>query len=180
MLSADTLLLAAEEKSGLFLILPAPAELIWGTISFAVLVALIWRFAGPALKRTLDERQQAVAAELDHAETAKTEAQSLLEDYRKQLAEANEEANRVVEDARATAEGIRHESNARATAEAEEIRLRARDEAESEIARAREGLRAEVANLSVDMAERVVQESLDRDAQRNLVERYLEELESTS
>ncbi len=173
----DLVLLAAEEKSGLFLILPAREELIWGSIAFGVLAVLVWRLAGPAIRRTLDARQAAVTGSLDQAEKAKQEAQSLLQDYREQLAQAQAEANRIIEEARSTADAMRAEATARATAEAEEIRQKAREDAASEIVRAREGLRSEVANLSVDLAERVVQQSLDRETQLGLVERYIEELE---
>ena len=176
---AETLLLAAEEKSGLFLILPQVEELIWGAIAFAVLVLLMWRFAGPAIKNTLDARQAAVTGSLEDAERAKTEAESLLDDYRKQLAQAQEEANRIIEEARETSDALRAETIERANGEAEEIRQKARDDAAAEMSRAREGLRSEVANLSIDLAERVVQESLDRETQLGLVERYISELERT-
>ncbi|MFQ5967284.1 MAG: F0F1 ATP synthase subunit B [Acidimicrobiia bacterium] len=178
-MAEQTLLLAAEEKSGLFLILPQTEELIWGAIAFAVLALLIWRFAGPAIKNTLDARQAAVTGSLEDAETAKQEAQSLLEDYRQQLAQAQDESNRIIGQARQTADAIRQETVDRANAEAEEIRQKAREDAAAEMERAREGLRSEVANLSIDLAERVVQESLDRETQLGLVERYIEELERT-
>ena len=59
-MSPDLLILAAEEeKSGLFLILPDPAELVWGAVSFVVIVFLIWKFAMPALDRTLEARRSA-------------------------------------------------------------------------------------------------------------------------
>ena len=173
----DLLLIAAEEKSGLFLILPAPEELVWGTVTFAVLAVLIWRFAGPAIRRSLDARQAAIAGSIEDAEKAKTEAQSLLEDYRQQLAQSQAESNRIIDEARRTAEAIRTDTISRANVEAEEIRQKAREDAATEVDRARESLRSEVANLSVDLAERVVQQSLDRETQLGLVERYLEELE---
>lgn len=172
-----TLVLAAEERSGLFLILPEKHELIWGAVSFAILAFLIWKFAGPALNRTLEARQQAVVGSLQEAETAKTEAQSLLDDYRAQLANAKDEANRIIEEARQTAESMREELVAKAEAEADEIVAKARGEIVAERERALAEVRQEVADLSIDLAERVVQGSLDREAQRGLIDRYLTELE---
>jgi F-type H+-transporting ATPase subunit b len=171
--------LAAAEggKSGLFLILPETHELIWGIVSFAVLVFLLWKFAGPAMNRMLEDRQQAVVGGLQEAEQAKAEAQGLLDDYRSQLASAKDEANRIIEEARQTAETMRSEMTAKASSEADEIVAKARSEVSAERERAIAEVRQEVADLSLDLAERVVQGSLDREAQRGLIDRYLDELE---
>jgi len=175
-----TLVLAAEERSGLFLILPEIHELIWGIVSFAVLSFLLWKFAGPALNRTLEARQQAVVGGMQEAETAKVEAQGLLDDYRLQLANAKDESNRIIEEARRTADEMRTEMVAKAQSEAEEIVAKARGEVSAERERALAEVRQEVADLSLDLAERVVQGSLDREAQQGLIGRYLEELERMS
>ncbi|NOY55804.1 MAG: F0F1 ATP synthase subunit B [Actinobacteria bacterium] len=175
--AAPQLVLAAEGRSGLFLILPEIHELIWGIVSFAVLVFMLWKFAGPALNRTLEARQQAVVGGMREAEDAKLEAQGLLNDYREQLANAKEESNRIIEEARLTAEAMRSDMVAKAKAEAEEIVAKARGEVAAERERALAEVRQEVANLSIDLAERVVQGSLDRRAQEGLIDRYLDELE---
>lgn len=171
---------ASEERSSLFLILPDIHELIWGIVSFAVLVFLIWKFAGPALAATLEARQQAVVQDLRDAEASKEQAESLLEDYRKQLADAKEEANRIIESARETAESLKAELVSKAEAEAEQIVAKARSEVAAERERALAEVRQEVADMSLDLAERVVQESIDRDSQRQLIERYLNDLERMS
>ncbi len=177
---APLLVLAAEERSGLFLILPEKHELIWGIVSFAVLAFLLWKLAGPALNRTLEARQQAVVGGMQEAEAAKVEAQGLLDDYRQQLANAKDEANRIIEESRRTAEEMRTEMVAKAQSEAEEIVAKARGEVSAERERALAEVRQEVADLSLDLAERVVQGSLDREAQQGLIGRYLDELERMS
>jgi F-type H+-transporting ATPase subunit b len=179
---APLLLLAQadEGRSGLFLIIPEIHELIWGIVSFAVLAFFLWKFAGPALNRMLDARQQAVVGGLQEAEQAKQEAQDLLDDYRQQLANAKDEGNRIIEEARQTAETMRDELMAKASSEADEIVAKARGEVIAERERALTEVRQEVADLSIDLAERVVQGSLDREAQRGLINRYLDELERMS
>jgi F-type H+-transporting ATPase subunit b len=168
---------ADEGRSGLFLIFPEIHELIWGVVSFAVLVFILWKVAGPAMNRMLETRQQAVVGGLQEAEQAKQEAQGLLDDYRQQLANAKDEANRIIEESRQTAEELRSELMAKAASEAEEIVAKARAEVVAERERALAEVRQEVADLSIDLAERVVQGSLDREAQRGLIDRYLDELE---
>ena len=100
-------------------------------------------------------------------------------DLREQLAGARGEATRIIEEARQAADAVRAETVNRAQQEAEDIVSRARSEAAAESGRALEAARLEVANLSIDLAEKVVEQSLDREAQLGLVESYLTELESS-
>jgi len=177
--AASSVLLAAEEEGGggIDLLLPATAELIAGIIAFAVVFFFIWKWAWPAINRSLETRQQAISGQLKEAETTKIEAQSLLDDYRSQLAGAKGEANRIVEEARARAETVRSDLVAKAETDAGQIVAKAREEAANEKARALQEARREVADLSIDLAEKVVGENLDREAQHGLIERYLADLE---
>lgn len=177
---AQSLLLAAEEGEGgggLDLLLPALPELIAGIIAFSIVFFFVWKWAVPALNRMLEARQAAIGGQLTEAERAKAEAESLLADYRKQLADTKAKENAVIDEARRSGEAMRADLVAKATAESEQILAKAREEAAAEKARVMADARQEVANLSIDLAERVVGQSLDRQAQLGLVERYLAELE---
>jgi F-type H+-transporting ATPase subunit b len=178
---AQTLILAAEEgaeeSSGLDLLLPATPELIAGIIAFAIVFFFIWKWAVPALDRMLAERQKAIGGQIQEAEAAKAEAQSLLDDYKKQLADIRAKEADAVNAARTEGEAMKADIIAKAQAEADSIVGKAREEAAGEKGRALAEARTEVANLSIDLAERVVGENLDRQAQLGLVERYITELE---
>ena len=78
----------------------------------------IWKFAGPAFNEMMENRQQAIKGDLEAAEAAKTEAESLREDYRQQLAGAREEATRIVEEARQAGESVKADIVAKAEVEA--------------------------------------------------------------
>ncbi len=177
--AATSVLLAAEEEGGggIDLLLPATSELIAGIIAFAVVFFFVWKWAWPAINRSLENRQQAIGGQLKEAEATKLEAKSLLDDYRAQMADAKAEAGRIVEEARAQAESVRSDLVAKAEAEASQIVVKAREDAANEKARAMQEARQEVADLSIDLAERVVGENLDRAAQQGLIERYLADLE---
>ena len=95
----------------------------------------------------------------------------------KSIRQLADDANQIVEDARGSAEALRGEIVAKANAEAEEIVAKARTEAEGEKERALQEARTEVAALSLDLAEKVVGNSIDRDAQQQLVESYLADLD---
>lgn len=173
--------LAAEESEGgggLDLLLPPMSELIGGIIAFAIVFFFIWKFAGPAMSRMLEARQQAIGGQLAEAEKAKNEAETLLADYRAQLAEAREKGNQIIEEARNQAEEMKNDIVTRAEQQAAEIVAKAREDAQAERNRALADARRDVANLSLDLAERVVGQSLDREAQLGLVERYIADLES--
>ncbi len=174
--------LAAEEEaestsSGLSLLLPASSELWAGIIAFAVIFLVVWKWVVPTLNATLAKRQEAERSRLQEAEDAKLEAEKLVGDYQKQLAGARTEAAQIVEEARAAAESVRTETVERAQSEAEDIISRARDEAAAESGRALAEARRQVADLSLDLAEKVVGRSLDRHAQQGLVDEFLSELE---
>ncbi|MDH3730974.1 MAG: F0F1 ATP synthase subunit B [Acidimicrobiia bacterium] len=173
-------LLAAEEeepREGIDLLLPESSELIAGIIAFSIIFFVVWKFALPKLKETLEARQAAITGQLQEAEGAKQEAQSLLSDYQQQVAGAREESGTIIDEARQTAEALRADIVAKAEADADEIRSKARRDAEAEMGRAQSSLRSEVASLSMDVAEKVIGSSLDRDGQSALVDRYIDELQ---
>ena len=165
------------EPEGVELLLPPSSELIAGLIAFAIIFIFVWRWVMPAVNRTLENRQQAITGQLTAAEATKHEAESLLTDYKKQLAGARDEANKIVEDARRSADALRADVVGKAEAEAQTIVRKARDEAAGERERAVGAIRHEVASLSLDVAQRVVGESVDAAAQKKLVDRYIAELE---
>lgn len=177
-MSPDLLILAAsEEKSGLFLILPDPAELVWGAVSFAVIVFLIWKFAMPALDRTLEARRSAVVSQLEEAEQTKGAAERLRATRQRELDQAAQEAERIMEAARSDADGLRQEAVARANAEAARITDQARAEAEAERDRVRAEVEREITILSLDIAEKVVGSRIDASVHQMLVDEYIRELE---
>ncbi|HJQ75725.1 MAG TPA: F0F1 ATP synthase subunit B [Acidimicrobiia bacterium] len=174
-------ILAVEEggegAGGLSLVLPHRDELIAGIIAFAIVFFFVWKWALPAVNRSLEQRQSAIAGQIAEAEKAKAEAESLLGDYRSQMNEAKAEGNRIIEEARHQGEQVKADILARAEAEGEQIREKARTEAAREMERALAEARSRVGDISVDLAGKIVGESLDEEAHRALIDRYLADLE---
>jgi F-type H+-transporting ATPase subunit b len=166
------------EASGARLLLPPTSELIAGLIAFVIIFTFVWKWALPAVNRMLEARQQAITGQLTAAEEAKREAESLLADYKAQLAKARDEANQIVEEARQTGESLRTDIVGKARTEADEIARKAREDAAAERARAATAIRDEVASLSLDLAQKVVSGSVDVKAQKALVDRYIADLET--
>jgi len=160
-------------------LLPDLSELIIGALAFAVVFALLWRVLLPRIQQTLTERTDQIEGGLQRAEEAQREAKQTLEQYQAQLAEARHEASRLRQEAHE--EGVRILAELRDRGEAERQRLvaAAHDQIEADRAQAIQALRTEMGALAVELASRVVGESLDADArQRRVVDRFLEELES--
>lgn len=161
-------------------IIPETSELVWGVISFGVLVFAMMKFAYPALKKSMDARADKIRQNLDEADRVKTEAQSVLADYQRQLADARNESNRIIEEARQTADQLRRDLMQRAESEVADLRQRARDDIASAQERATADLRTNVGALAIELAEKVVEANLDRDTNMRLIESYIASVGSGS
>lgn len=157
-------------------ILPETSELVYAALAFFILLALMYKFAFPAVQKAMDARTQRIRDNLDEAERTKAEAQRILEEYQRQLADAKNESARIIDEARSTAEQMRRDLMVRAEAEVAELRDRSRQEIDAAQQRAVADLRTQVSELAIGAAEVVVQKNLDRDTNRALVERYIEQV----
>jgi len=158
---------------------PNLVELIIGTISFLVVFAVLWRVLLPRIQQTLTERTDQIEGGLQRAEEAQAEAKQTLEQYQAQLAEARHEASRLRQDAQEEGARILAELRERGEAERQRLVAAAHDQIEADRVQAIQALRTEMGALAVELASRVVGESLDADArQRRVVDRFLEELET--
>jgi F-type H+-transporting ATPase subunit b len=175
---SEHLLLLAAPKKGIDLILPATAELIWGAICFAVVASLLIKFAFPRIRETIEARERAIQGSHEEAEKARDEAKALLDDYKRQLAEARSESNRIIEEGRQSAEQVRKDLVARAEADAEGIVARARDQIQQERQRTVQELQSQIGAMSIELAEKVVGRSLDGATQRDLVDAYINQVTS--
>jgi F-type H+-transporting ATPase subunit b len=161
-------------------VMPHVGELIAAAIFFVTLFVIVSRVVLPKLNATLAAREQALAGQLTAAETTRADADQVLAEYRAKLADAQAEGNRIVEEARRTAESIAAERRAAAEAEAQALVARAQADIQAERDRAIGALRSELAGLSIDLASRVVGRSLDSEAQRSLVDSYIDQLTTSS
>ncbi|MGB8361835.1 MAG: F0F1 ATP synthase subunit B [Acidimicrobiia bacterium] len=166
-----------EGTSNTSLVLPEPSELIAGIIAFSIVFFFVWRWAMPTITATLEKRRQAITGQMEEAEKAKREAESLLSDYRAQLAEAKTEGSRLIEEARQSADQMKADIVAKAEQDAEGIRAKAREEASGEMSRALADAKSQVGDISVELAGKIVGESLDANAHKALIDRYLADLE---
>jgi F-type H+-transporting ATPase subunit b len=169
--------LAAEGGTEHNPIVPLWQELVLGSIAFTILCFVLMKFVFPRMEQTFRARVDAIEGGIKRAEAAQAEANQLLEQYRAQLAEARTEAARIRDEARADAEGIRQDVLARAREESDRIISAGREQLAAQRESIVRDLRAEVGTLAVDLAGRIIGESLADEARsRGTVERFLAEL----
>lgn len=157
---------------------PAVGELIIGLLAFAVLFFFTWKWVIPRFKQVLEERREQIQGEMERAESTRKDADKLQEEYRTQLAGAGDEANRIIEEARATAEQLRRDLQAKAEEESNAIVARAHEEIRAERDRVFQELRGQVGSIAVELAARVVGESLDERAHQRLIDEFIDEVAS--
>jgi F-type H+-transporting ATPase subunit b len=161
-------------------LIPHWPEFIIGTIAFLIVFFLLARVLMPRISKTLEERTDAIEGGLKRAETAQAEANQVLDQYREQLAEARHEAARLREQAREEAAQIIAQSRTEGAAERERIIATAAAQVEADRQQALHALRTEVGAMAVELASKIVGESLaDEARQSRMVDRFLADLEGT-
>jgi len=159
-------------------LLPNLTELIIGAVSFFIVFGALAKVLLPRIQKTLEERTEKIEGGIQRAEEAQAQANRLLEQYKEQLAEARHEAARLREEAREEGARIIAEMREQAGAEYQRRVDAAQAQIEADRQRAVNSLRTEVGTLAVELASRVVGESLENEArQSRVVERFLEDLE---
>jgi F-type H+-transporting ATPase subunit b len=162
-------------------LVPSWPELISGLIAFFIVFGVLAKLLLPRIQKTLEERTDAIEGGLQRAEDAQAEAARVLEQYRAQLAEARHEAARLREEAREQGAQIKEELRQQGEAERQRLVESANAQIQADRQQAVTSLRAEIGALSVELASRVVGESLENEArQRRTVDRFLEQLEEQS
>lgn len=151
-------------------------EVIWGSIAFFVLLALIVWKGGPAIKKGLAGRTERIRSELADAQATRQEAEAALTESTADLPNVDDEADRIRSDAAETAERLKVDIVAKAGEEAVAMRERATADIENQKRQALADIREEVATLTRGATEVVVNDSLDDAAHADLIENYISQV----
>lgn len=169
--------IAAEEEAQNPLI-PEIPELVIGLIAFAIVFFVLGKKLLPNINKVLEERRDAIEGGIEQAEIARTEAQSVLEQYKAQLAEARHEAARLRQEAQEQGATLITEMRAEGQRQREEIVAAGHSQIEADRKAAASALRQDVGKLATELAGKLVGESLEDHArQSRVIDRFLDELE---
>ncbi len=159
-------------------LLPETNEILWGAFGFTVVFLFLAKFAWPAIKKAMEERTAKIQSDLDAAEQAKTEAEAVKADYEAKVADAKREAGRIIEEARQSADQLKADQQARLNEELASARAQAQTDIDAAKGQAMAELRGEVADIAIGAAEAVVGANLDRNAQIQLIEDYINRVQA--
>jgi F-type H+-transporting ATPase subunit b len=150
--------------------------IFWSLLSFGVLLFALKKYAFPPIMDMLEEREKKISGDIKSAESLRSEAQELKNDYEKQLKTAHEKADTIVQLATEEAKKVQEKTLQETQAKARQIK----NDAEAEIAMNRNKLLAEVrgfaAELTIASTERIIKKSLDNSDKQRLVESSIEEV----
>lgn len=165
-------------EGGSAILIPHAADLIWGSVSFVILLVMFTKFVLPAFNKVLAERAEKIEGGFKRAEQAQAEAQAALQEYTSQLADARAEAASIRTAAAEEKRAMVDEAKAAAAAEAAAVAARGIEQVHAERAQAVSSLQKEVGSLALDLAGRVIGESLQDDARaRAVVDAFISDLE---
>lgn len=153
-----------------------PGLIIWTIITFVILLVVLRKFAWKPLLDALHRREDHVRSSLERAEHAKQEAERLLEENKRRLARAEEESHRILNENRALGEKLKSEIVEKANQQSRRMIDQAKQEIERDKDAALAQLRGEVANLAISAAEKILDETLDAQKHRKLIDGYLRDL----
>ncbi|KUK11104.1 MAG: ATP synthase subunit b [Clostridia bacterium 41_269] len=151
-------------------------ELIWAIINFLVLLALLYKFLWNPILNTLDKRSEEIKSNLSSAEALKKQAEEMLEEYKKKIADAKSEAQAIINQANKAAEENRNKIISQAHEEAARIIEKAREEIRREKEQALKEVRDEIATLAVMAAGKVLEKSITKEDHEKLVREFLAEV----
>ncbi len=150
-----------------------PGLIIWTLVSFFILLILLKKVAFPPILKGMKKREETIKQQLDEAQKTKKEAETLLDDYKRQLADARSEAQKIINEGKGLGESIRKEVIQKAQEESNQIVKRAQEEIELQKQKALMELQEKIADLSVMAASKVINKSLNLEDHRRLVEDYI-------
>ncbi|MDX3495601.1 F0F1 ATP synthase subunit B [Streptomyces turgidiscabies] len=172
--------LAAEAEKENPLIPPWP-ELVIGLIAFVIVFGFLAKKLLPTINKVLEERREAIEGGIEKAEAAQTEAQSVLEQYKAQLAEARHEAARLRQEAQEQGATLIAEMRAEGQRQREEIVAAGHSQLDADRKAASSALRQDVGKLATELAGKLVGESLEDHArQSRVIDRFLDGLDETA
>jgi F-type H+-transporting ATPase subunit b len=159
------------------LITPSFGLLFWMVIGFGILFFVLAKYAWPVITKTISNREQFIQKQLTEAEQVRQEMKNLKSEHQKLLMEAKEERDKILLDARKIVDKINDDAKLRREKETDAMIAETREMIKHEKMKALTEIKNEIANLSIDVAEKILREELkDASRQEEIIQRWVEEM----
>lgn len=156
---------------------PAIGTIFWSALIFLMFFFFLAKFAWKPILSMVKEREESIKNSLDAAAKAREEMVKLQGDNEEILRQAREEREVILKEARDIRDKMISEGKTQASAEAEKLVTKAKNDIELEKSKALSEIHDLVANLSVDIASKLLGEKLSKDAeQQKLIDKYINEI----
>lgn len=159
------------------LLTPSFGLIFWMVLCFALLFLLMKKMAWKPIMNMIKEREVSIQNALDSAEKAREEFKSLQAGHEQILKEARAERDTMLKEARDMKDQIVAEARTKAQEEANKIMVSARENIQHEKMAAITELKNQVAQLSIEIAEKILKEELSsQEKQKQLVKALLDDV----
>ena len=160
------------------LVTPELGLIFWTSLSFLILLFILGKFAWKPILNAVNDREDSIKDALHEADKARLEMQNLKSDNEKILKEARAERDGMIKDAREIKDKMISEAKEEAKSQATKLIEQAKTTIQNEKLAAITELKNQVADLSIDIAEKVMRNELaNKDQQIELVEKMLGEID---
>ena len=153
-----------------------PGLYIWTIITFLLLFYVLARFAWNPLLKMLEERENLIKSSLDDAEKARQELDKINSESEVIISQARSEAQSILSDGKAAAEKIKDDTIAKAKDEASKIREDAKHQIQVEKDKAITDIKKEVVDLSISVAEKLINKNISEQDNSSLIEESLKKI----
>ncbi|HWB54850.1 MAG TPA: F0F1 ATP synthase subunit B [Tepidisphaeraceae bacterium] len=156
----------------------AIATAIWTIVIFVIMLIILYPTAWKAVLKGLKAREERIRKDIADAENARAKAETTLRDYNAKLAAAEKQVQEMIAKATSQGEAIATQIRNQAQKDAEEARSRTQREIESATRQAVADFKNRAAEVSTEIAEKIIRRNLSVEDQRDLVNRSLEQLQT--
>lgn len=171
---------SGNEADGSNLIKPNFGTLFWTAVTFLIFAFLLGKFAWKPLVGALDARESAIRDSLEGAKGDREEAERVLAEHKQLVAGAHRERAGALAAAQEEGERLKAEILEEARKQREQVLAQTDAQVQVGLRQARAELRAEAVDLAILAAGKLLDKNLDDAAQRQLVERHLDDLERST
>lgn len=152
-------------------------DMLFYLILFILLMLLVGKFAWGPVSNMMEKRREQVTYDLDHAQKSREEAEELAIKRETALKNSKAEAQEILQTAKSNGDAQKQKIIDEASNEAVQIKEKAQEAAKQQKADALQEAKGEVANLSVLIAEKLIDKKLSVADQENLIDSFIKELD---
>lgn len=162
------------------LVIPELPSLITQWVATLILFLIVRKFVYNPMKEFLNKRQEVITQQIADAEDSRKKAMELKTSYEENLKNAREEGNRIVEESRNRGKDLEKQLKEEGRVEANKILEKARLQIAKEKEMAFLEIKDSTSDMAIAIAEKLIQENLDKENQQGLIDQFIKELEVTN